>query len=57
MSKMRVYELGKQLGKDNADILAILRNNGIEVKSHASSIDDEAVAIVKKALADRKSVV
>ena len=52
MSKMRVYELGKQLGKDNADILAILRNNGIEVKSHASSIDDEAVAIVKKALAN-----
>ena len=50
MSKMRVYELGKQLGKDNADILAILKNNGIEVKNHMSSIDDEAVAMVKNAL-------
>ncbi len=50
MSKMRVYELGKQLGKDNADILAILKENGVEVKNHMSSIDDEAVAMVKNAL-------
>ena len=50
MSKIRVYELGKQLGKDNADILAILKENGVEIKNHMSSIDDDAVAIVKKAL-------
>ncbi len=50
MSKIRVYELGKQLEKDNADILAILKENGVEVKNHMSSIDEEAVALVKKAL-------
>ena len=49
MSKMRVYELGKQLEKDNADILAILKENGVEVKNHMSSIDEDAVALVKKA--------
>ena len=49
MSKIRVYELGKQLERDNADILAILKENGVEVKNHMSSIDEEAVALVKKA--------
>ena len=49
MSKMRVYELGKQIGKDNADILEVLKKGGVEVKNHMSSIDDAAVEMVKKA--------
>ena len=51
MSKMRVYELAKQLEKDSADIIAVLKENGVEAKTHMSSIDDEAVQIVKKAFA------
>ncbi len=49
MSKMRVYELGKQIGKDNADILEVLKKGGVEVKNHMSSIDDAAVEMVMKA--------
>ena len=49
MSKMRVYELGKQIGKDNADILEILKKGGVEVKNHMSSIDEAAVEMVMKA--------
>ncbi len=49
MSKMRVYELGKQIGKDNADILEVLKKGGIEVKNHMSSIDDAAIEMVMKA--------
>ena len=54
MAKIRVHELAKQLGKDSKDIIAILEKNGIEVKNHMSSIEEEAVEMVKK---DRKSVV
>ena len=54
MSNIRVHELAKQINKDSKDIIAILKNNGIEVKSHMSSISQEAVEIVKKAYAQVK---
>ena len=38
MSKIRVHELAKELGKQNKDILNFLAEKGIEVKSHMSSI-------------------
>ena len=53
MSKMRIYELAKQIEKDNAEILAVLKENGIEVKNHMSSIDDATVEIVKAAFAPK----
>ena len=31
MSKMRIYELAKQIEKDNAEIVALLKEKGIEV--------------------------
>ena len=49
MSKMRVYELAKQIEKDSADILAVLKEKGVEVKNHMSSIDEAAVELVKNA--------
>ena len=49
MSKMRIYELAKQIEKDNAEIVALLKEKGIDVKNHMSSIDDEAINIVKAA--------
>ena len=53
MSKMRIYELAKQIEKDNAEIVALLKENGIEVKNHMSSIDDAAIEIVKAAFAPK----
>ena len=49
MSKMRVYELAKQIEKDSADIVAVLKEKGVEVKNHMSSIDEAAVELVKSA--------
>jgi translation initiation factor IF-2 len=43
---MRVYELAKQLGVSNKELLDRLHNLGVEVKSHSSSIDDKAVRLV-----------
>ena len=38
MSKIRVHELAKELGKQNKDILNFLAEKGIEVKRYLSQI-------------------
>ncbi len=48
---MRVYELAKELKVTNKELLARLKELGIEVKSHSSSIDEEQAAKVKSELA------
>ncbi|MDL2264364.1 translation initiation factor IF-2 [Synergistaceae bacterium OttesenSCG-928-I11] len=50
MNKIRVYELAKLLGKSNAELVALLKDLGVEVKSHMSSIDMETAALVENAL-------
>ncbi|NCO65570.1 MAG: translation initiation factor IF-2 [Candidatus Aquicultor secundus] len=40
---MRVYELAKQMGISSAELMDKLKTIGIEVKSHAASIDPEVV--------------
>ncbi len=49
MSKMKVYELAKELGKSSKELLEFLGEKNIEVKSHMSSIEAGDVAFVKKA--------
>lgn len=55
MADLRVYELAKQLNLDNKVMKQILADNGIEVKSHMSTISNEAVEIVKKAISENTS--
>ena len=55
MANLRVYELAKQYGVDNKVVKKILTDNGVEVKSHMSSITEADAEIVKKAL-DKKPV-
>ncbi|MFM2429659.1 MAG: hypothetical protein RLZZ511_872 [Cyanobacteriota bacterium] len=46
MSKVRIYDLSKELDLDNKDILTICGQLNIAVKSHSSSIsEEEAIAI------------
>ena len=44
---MRVHELAKELGKETKEILNILIEKGVEVKSHMSTVSEEDVAYVK----------
>lgn len=51
--KVRIYELSKELGVPNKDIMTLLEKEfGLELKSHSSSIDqsvaDKVAAILKK---------
>ncbi|HEX9777661.1 MAG TPA: translation initiation factor IF-2 [Geopsychrobacteraceae bacterium] len=41
MGNVRVYELAKEMGLENKELLAKLAEAGVEVKSHASSLSDE----------------
>ncbi|WP_298435313.1 translation initiation factor IF-2 [Geobacter sp.] len=43
MSKIHVYELAKQLGIENKELIARLKSHGIEVKSHMSVLEDDDV--------------
>jgi translation initiation factor IF-2 len=40
MSKKRVYELAKELGLDNKELIARLEKIGIAVRSHSSTLED-----------------
>lgn len=42
-SKVRIYELAKELGRDNKDILEICAQLNISVKSHSSTITESQV--------------
>jgi translation initiation factor IF-2 len=50
MSKVRIYELAKRLGKSNKEILDELAKLGVEGKTHSSSIEDDIVEKITKSL-------
>jgi translation initiation factor IF-2 len=59
MSKMRVYELAKELGMDNKELIARLEKFGIAVKAHSSSLEDSDVERIRKefSLGERNKVI
>src|SRR5437588_5296973 len=49
MAKKRVYELAKDLGLSNKEMVDWLRAHEYDIKSHSSSLeDDQALAVVEK---------
>ena len=47
MAKMKVHELAKELNIQSKDVIAFLQEKGIEVKAAQSSVEDDAIALVK----------
>ena len=54
MAKTRVYELARDLNLTNQILLSKLDELDISVKSHMSSLDDEAVAKVRTVIYGKK---
>jgi translation initiation factor IF-2 len=55
-AKMRVYEIAREVGIPNKDLLAKIRALGLEVNNHMSSLDADDVARIKRSLEkDRQS--
>ncbi|MFM8526415.1 MAG: translation initiation factor IF-2 N-terminal domain-containing protein, partial [Cyanobacteriota bacterium] len=45
--KVRIYELSRDLGLDNRDVLEAAEKLAISVKSHSSSISDDEAARIR----------
>ena len=43
MGKLKVYELAKELGLSNTEMLEKIKSAGIDVKSHLSTLDEKDV--------------
>lgn len=50
MSKKRVYELAKELGIENKELIAHLEKLGIAVKSHSSTLEDSDMQRIQQEL-------
>ena len=50
---MRVYELAKQLGMENRELIPELKRLGIPVASHSSALDDDSVRVVLEKLSSK----
>ena len=48
--KVRVYELAKEVGVENKDLISRVRTLGIEIKNHMSALEPDDVARIKRAL-------
>src|SRR3954471_21220269 len=54
---MRVYEIAKEVGIPNKDLIAKIRALGLEVNNHMSSLDADDVARIKRSLEKEKQAV
>ena len=48
MAKIKIHELAKELDVSSKEVITFLNDKGMEVKSHMSSLEDDAIALVKK---------
>ena len=54
-SVMRVHELAEQLGLNQRELLHLLRDLDIPVKSHMSGLSDDDVALVREKYAEKRA--
>lgn len=56
MAKMKVHELAKELEKQSKELIAFLQDKGYEVKAAQSSIEDEAIELVRRQFGGKDAV-
>jgi len=54
MAKIRIYQLAKELGMHNDELLKILDEMGVAYKSHASTLEDSTAETVKELIGEQK---
>jgi translation initiation factor IF-2 len=55
--KKRVYELARQYGKTEKEVLDVLKSHNVDITSRLSGVDDNGCAILEKAFAAKKKPV
>ena len=48
MPKIRVHELASKLGRQNREVIEFLKANGVEVRSHMSTLDEASIRLIKQ---------
>ena len=48
MAEIRVCELAKELGRQNREVIEVLKANGVDVKSHMSRLEEPCVRMIKE---------
>ena len=48
MPKIRVHELASKLGRSNREVIEFLKANGVEVKSHMSTLEEPSIRLIKQ---------
>ncbi len=54
MAKIRIYQLAKELGMANDELLKILDEMGVAYKSHASTLEEDTATAVKELIGEQK---
>ena len=55
MSKVRVYEVARELGVENRDLIQRIATLGIQVRNHMSVLDPVEVDRIKRSLGKDRS--
>src|SRR5215469_387443 len=50
MAKLRVYQLARELNRDNAEIIRELQHMGVPVTSHSNTVEDRLAEQLRKKL-------
>ena len=56
MSKIKIYELAKELDKPSKELVEFLNKKDVEAKTHMSTIDEAEADMVRKAFAPTADV-
>lgn len=56
LGKIKVYELAKELGIPNSEMIEMLKKSGVEVKSHLSTLEEDVVSNIRKKGVPKKEV-
>ena len=54
MAKIRIYQLAKELGMTNDELLSILDEMGISYKSHASTLEEDTAQAIKELIGEQR---
>ena len=53
MSKLRVHELAKEIGRQNKEVMNYLKTRGLDIKSHMSMVEEPWISEVKNKFNNR----
>ena len=54
-NNIRVYELAKELNKTSKEVMAVLAEKNIEVKTHMATLDDKQAEMLRAELGGKKA--